>query len=321
MKKLFLLCFTLCLAISANAKDLSKEYIKIIHDHDVPKAVRHFTDDSHPELFWNLVYENNPTLKNLNKNLEKMKGAEKDAIKTISELREYNYKNDVYIIHELREFCDSLAMDMGLPMNMVEINVIYDSTPNAFTVLTKKGFAICLNLGLLELFDDDYGKIMAVTAHEFTHGIMKHHVRHEYAVEKKKRKDRIIAGIAIGLGAVAQAVDAGISVSNGLEHNPDAYTNLYRAAAEYPEKSSLQFRYKYGRKLELEADLYAYRFMTYLGYENTYKDMLIELASTDGYWENEDEDDESDHPSVTYRINFIDFVQNNPSYQNEVKAK
>lgn len=305
--------------ISTLAKNYDKEFIKIIKQHDVPVAARNLPMSEPLEKYWELVLEENAVLKNFYRDISKKKGAEKDAIATVSRMRLFDYRLDVEIIEDFREFCDTLIWDMGLPSEHMELNVIYDPTPNAFATLTDRGFAICLNTGLLKELDYDYYRIMGVVAHEYAHGAMMHHIRTEYEFEKKKRKDKVIGGIAIGLNAAAQMADAYTSGITGTQYDASKYTETYEKIASDMKLSPLKFRYKYNRDLELEADLFAYRFLERLGLAHKYSEALQMISGNTMYFWHDDS--ESDHPSTSYRLEFLNFLASHPEYVNEVKEK
>lgn len=316
--RFFIIILSFILYIPCHCRDNTKEFIKLIQQHDIPTAAREISPTSEISDFWYKVLIGNPILTNFSKDIKKGKGAEKQALYAVREMTLFNYRLNVDIIDDFRGYCDTLAMEMGFPDIKYEINIIDDETPNAFATLTKDGFAICLHLGLLRRLEYDYYRIMAVTAHEFAHGSMMHHLRKEYQLAKKERRDKIMAGIAIGLNAAAQVADAYAAGITGREYDADSYTQQYEKIAEDRKKSTEKFRYKYGRELEIEADLVAFRFMQFLGEEEKYLEALQMISDSDEYFLNSDE---SDHPSTVYRLDFLDFVSHNPEYTNEVKIK
>lgn len=314
--KYILLSLAMLMSISCFAKDNTKDFIKIVKKHDVPQKARNLSSDAPTDEFWNMVLEDNPIITSLYKNISKGKGAEKEALAAVGRMKLFDYRLDVDIIPELAGFCDTLMMDMGIPANICEINVIYDSSPNAFTALTEDGFAICLNSGLLEKLDYDYERIMAVTAHEFTHGAFFHHLRTEYETAKKVRKDKLLGGIAAGLTAISAGADAYTSAITGNDYDPSIYANQINKIKRDMAISSIKFRYKYNREEELEADLVALRFMEHLGLSRKYQEALQMISdSRDYFWF--DDDEYKDHPSTSYRLEFLDYVSKNPQYCNE----
>ncbi|MBD5219512.1 MAG: M48 family metalloprotease [Bacteroidales bacterium] len=318
MKKLliFMLCM-LCISVS-HAKNNNKEFIKIIKAHDVSAVAKELPESAEEKDFWLAVLNNNPITDKFAADIQKGKGAEKQALEAYNRMRAYNYKADVEIVEDLRGFCDTLVMDMGLPAHIFELNVILDPTPNAFAVLTNDGFAICLNSGLFDALEYDYLRIMAVTAHEFAHGAFFHHIRKEYEVAKKERKDKILGGIATGLTAASAGLDAYTAGLTGQEYDSSVYEKRIAKIADDMKQSSIKFRYKYGRESELEADLAAIRFMQFIGHPEKYIEALQMISSSpDYFWADED----SDHPSTAYRVEFLNFAIDNPQYGYEVKTK
>lgn len=318
MRRLTLI-FTLLLCLSSYGKDNEKDFIKFIHKHDIPQPARDLPSSIEPKDFWNMVLDGNPILTNFSMDIKKGKGAEKEALRKVNQMKLFDYRLEVDILPELKGFCDTLAMDMGLPHDIFELNVIYDPTPNAFTVVTEKGFAICLNSGILEKLEFDYLRIMSITAHEFVHGAFFHHLRKEYEVAKKERKDKVLGGIASGLTAISAGIDGYTAGVTGQTYDSSVYERRIDQIAKDMKESSIKFRYKYGREEELEADLIAFRFMQFLGEGQKYQEALQMISSSiDYFWYDETE---SDHPSMAYRLEFLDFVSKNPQYVNEVKIK
>ncbi|WP_288349986.1 M48 family metalloprotease [uncultured Duncaniella sp.] len=317
--KFLLSIFTLLLFLTSYGKDNEKDFIKLIRKHDVPQIARNLPTSAEPKDFWNSVLDGNPILTNFVRDINKGKGAEKKAMRKVNQMKLFDYKLEVDILQELRGFCDTLAMDMGLPSGIFEMNIVFDPTPNAFAVVTEKGFAICLNSGLIEKLEFDYSRIMSVAAHEFVHGAFFHHLRTEYEVAKKERKDKVLGGIAAGLTAISAGVDGYTAGVTGQKYDPAVYGERIEQIAKDMKESSIKFRYKYNREEELEADLIALRFMQFLGEERKYQESLqIISSSRDYFWY---DDATSDHPSTAYRLEFLDFALKNPQYGNEVKIK
>lgn len=295
----------------AVGKNNDKDFIKLIEKHDVPAVARNLSKDKYTNDFWDAVLENNPIISKLYKDMSKGKGAEKEAMQNISRMKLIDPYLEVDIVDELRGYCDTMAINMGIPVNLCKINVIFDNSVNAFTALTNDGFAIFLNTGLLEALNYDYDRIVGIATHEFAHGALMHHLRTEYEVTKKNRRDKVLAGITAGLNAVAAGADAYTSATLGTESHSDVYAENINKLKSDMASSSLKFRYKYNRSEELEADLIAFRFLDWLGVGNKYIEALQILNSKDSYfWYN----DESDHPSTGYRIEFLSFVKDHPEY-------
>ena len=300
------------------AQSHKKEFIKLIQKYDIPEKARHLPPTATCQDFWEITLNENPELLNLTNDLKKNRGAEKEALQKVYNLKLIDYKLDVEIIETFAGFCDTLVQNMGLPTKYFDLNVIYDPTPNAFTVQTQNGFAICLHSGLIERLRYDYQRIMAVTAHEFAHGILLHHIRHEYRVAKEKRKNQLLGGIAAGLTAVSAGADAYASSVTGVNYDSQKYSRQIDKIADDVKISTLKYRYNYGREQELEADLIALRFMQFIGYEDKYSEALQLITDSEDYFYS---DEQSEHPSTMYRLEFLDFVRKNPEYTNTQKIK
>lgn len=206
-----ILCFFILIIVplSVFSADIEKEYKKLIGKYDVAgeaKAIRKIS----PYEFWNTALENDERLLKFHKDMEKKRGAEKEAVKKLNDLPRFYPQYDESIVLELQGFCDSMLIDMGIADVGIDcsLHIIYSNEVNAFTVLKEKGFAMCLTTALIDKKGITYDILMGYVAHEFVHGILSHHLRSFYAEAKEKRKNKLLGGIAAGLNAVAAGAEA-----------------------------------------------------------------------------------------------------------------
>lgn len=122
----------------------------------------------------------------------------------------------------------------------------------------------------------------------------------------------------MGMTAIAAGADAYASGVTGEKYDSEIYVNQIKDIKSKIKLSTLKYWYNYGREQELEADLIAHRFMQFLGYEGKYPEALQLVANSEDYFWS---DEYSDHPSTIYRLEFLDFVSNNPQYFNKQKIK
>ena len=81
--------------------------------------------------------------------------------------------------------------------------------------------------------------------------------------------------------------------------------------------STLKYSLKYSREQEIEADLFAYRFLENLGCAEEFINGLRILGTQYNTLYSEF----SDHPTINKRINFLKFVQAHPELGNKENAK
>lgn len=97
---------------------------------------------------------------------------------------------------------------------------------------------------------------------------------------------------------------------------------MYDRMTERSQQKSLIYaqlaRYSYSRELELEADLFVYRFMEFMGAPEKYIEVLDILYNPldDAL---ADADATSDHPSIQYRKAILEFIDRFPRVFNNVK--
>lgn len=206
------------------------------------------------------------------------------------------------------------------------MHVIYSDDVNAYTVLTEDGFAMCITLPLMLKKGVNYEILMGYVAHEFSHGVLLHHIRSNYAAAKERRKQDLKAGITEALTAVAHASGDIANMQYGIPsqktsldryidnvHLENAINNIENKAKTSTIKNSL----KYNREQEYECDLIAFRFLQNLGIGEQYINGLRILGTEF----DELYDDYSDHPTTIERIEFIKYANANPSLGNKNNKK
>ena len=321
MNKLFLIISIIMASLAFQVHASEKEYKKIIEKYDVPEAVRLCVGIENSKSFWDALVNQNPRLEKLFNDIQKMKGAEKEALSNISRMSIYNPTTDPDVIHSWDSTLDLLREDMGIPENYCSVHLYDDNSMNAATGLTvDKRFAVLINGGMIDVIENNLDLLYAVLAHEMAHGMLFHHLDTEYSVAKKKRKDKLLAGIAAGLNAVAAASELYTAAQYGVKPSGVDYGENIKKIGDDLKKSEYLFRYKYQRGNEYEADLVAYRFMDQImGNGEKYIELLnlIGHQSPINLYESED----SDHPSIDQRIGVLKYAAQHPEIVNEEDKK
>lgn len=314
-----IITFSLSLTTASFAGSSDKQFKKIVENHDVPTEAK-TTIIKEPSLFWEALLNNNEQLFKFEEDMKKMKGAEKEAYDKLSKLPRFYPQYNSSVIEEAKGFCDTLLMDMGLdhvktPLQY-RIYVVYDKEVNAYTAITDNGFAICLTTGLLERKGCSYDIIMGVVAHEFTHGIYKHHLQHFYAEAKRRRKNELLGGLAMGLEAVSAGVDAYNRGYSGQGYDPNRTQQSIDAINKIEQDIVIEtalYKYAFGREEEYEADIVAFRFLQWIGKGDVYIELLKFLGSNYDYLYSET----SDHPTISSRIGLIEYMKLHPEIYNK----
>jgi len=310
MKKLcsFFLLFLSCLSLFPQNKT-QKEYERIIQHYDILYSLNgeHGTAND----FWKLLEDNHIGLGKFNRALAK---GRRTALKAQADVKEalgvvengykalYTYDNDPDIKSYTSHIEDNC---LGVDKTRVQIHIAYGESPNAFA--TPRG-DIYLYSSLLKQLDYDEMMIAAVSAHEAAHYYLKHSVRQRWIDRKNERKNNIWAGVAIGLmvtAEVANAYASGYANPYGRNRYDSQLAENIVDIISIAKYSSALSHFKYSREEELEADIVAYRFLEFIGEDpRIYMKALAALGlETDSFY-----NDWSDHPSINYRIGFLDYL-------------
>lgn len=317
MKYYLSILINIVFAISCFAND-EKEFKKYIEKFDVADEAKS-TPSNSPYQFLITSLENNEQLFKFGTDMQKNKGAEKEAKQKVSEIPRFYPEYEASIIESMQGVCDTLLIDMGIANIGVDcsLHIVYSEEVNAFCALKEKGFAICLTTGLLDQKGVNYNIIMGYVAHEFAHGALLHHIRGLYAEAKERRKNELLGGIAAGLNAVAAGANAYTAGLTGSSYDNTPYLDAIENIGNEIKISTLKYSFKYSREQEIEADLFAYRFLENLGCAEEFINGLRILGTQYDTLYSEF----SDHPTINQRINFLKFVQSHPELGNKENAK
>lgn len=320
MKKLILILSVILLsvapAISANTE---KEYKRIIEKHDISDQTR-LLDLGDNATFWATMIESSTDLQKFNRDLQKNRGAEKEALANTAALPRFAPQFDESVVSGLQWYCDSLLNDMGLADTGVDfsLHVVNSDICDVFTARTETGFAICITSALLGRRGVTDDIVKGYVACEFAHGALRHHERSFYDAAKSRRRNDILAALVIGV----TATNAAITLSSAPEEYSLMYDNdIYAMMQRHKIIDELRrlnrdkqmplnsYAFNYSRAYMYEADLAAYRFMAYIGCGDAYLDGLRILGTNyDILYQAF-----SEKPNIPARIDFLKYVINNPT--------
>lgn len=209
----------------------------------------------------------------------------------------YVYSGDT-ITNYIRELSKGI---MGPDAYNIRLHIAYGETPNAFC--TPRG-DIYIYTSLLNCINYDRNMLYGICAHEVAHYYLRHSERQIWADEKRAKKNRIMAGIAIGLNAVADvanAYTAGYTGNTYESHFAETCQNILYSA----QHDNQMYHFKYSREEEIEADIIAHRFMEFVGIDPSYYAKALNSLGTDNdaYYSNW-----SDHPTIGYRVSLLNYL-------------
>lgn len=318
MKRTLSFFLMFAIVFTALAANEEKQYKKLIQHFDVSDEAK-AVERPNPRAFIQAFLDNNELLWKFAKDMEKKKGAEKEALSKVAQLPRFYPQYDNSIVESMQGFCDTLLINMGIVDIGIEcsLHICYDDTPNAFAALTEKGFAMCITTGLLTAKGINYNTLMGYVAHEFAHGALMHHIRSFYADAKERRKNELLGGIAAGLNGLAAGMEAYNAAAYGIPTSGTDYGTVIANIGTDVKISTLKYSFKYSREQEFEADLFAYRFLEHLGCGEEFINGLRILGTQYDFLF----DEYSDHPTTSTRINFLNYVNEHPELGNTQNVK
>lgn len=318
MKKVIFIFTIILFANNIYSANIEKQYKKLIEKLDVAEEVKNVKSNK-PSAFWEAVINNNASYAKFLKDIKKNKGAEKEALNKIAQIYRYYPEYDGSIIEKMQGFCDTLMICVGIDNLGINcsLHVVSSYEVNAYTVLTEKGFAMCLTTGLISLKNLTYEMLMGYVAHEFVHGALLHQVRAFYAQAKERRKNQLWGGIAIALNGFAAGMESYNAAAYGIPTSGINYGANIANIGNDIKTTTLKYSFKYSREQEFEADLIAFRFLEHLGLGYEFIRGLYLLGTTYDQLYN----DYSDHPTTKSRIDFLKYVQAHPDLGNKDSLK
>lgn len=307
---------------SESKSEANKAYRKLVEKYDVSDEVK-TVEEGNPNTFWLATLVYNELHNKFQKDIKKNRGAEKEAADLTRNLPRFYPEYDESVVGSMNGYCDSLLSEMGikdLDLNC-SLYVVESDDVNSFVTLTEDGFAMCLTTGLLSRKGINREIIMGYVAREFAHGALSHFERGFYETAKARRSNEragIWAGLFIsvvdGLSTVYSSDDSDVYEVYLLEKNRRDREKIDDAV----KLSTIEFSDKYSCEQIFEADLIAYRFLEYLGMEDSAINGLKILGASNDLLYVETA---PDRPSISARIDFLNYVKSNPKLGNRINQK
>ena len=113
MKKTIVLIFLVLSTFLAYSANVEKQYKKLIENFDVADEAKSVTPVN-TAAFWSAALDNNELCAKFIKDLQKNKGAEKEALNKTAQLPRFYPQYDETIVESMQGFCDTLLIDLGL---------------------------------------------------------------------------------------------------------------------------------------------------------------------------------------------------------------
>lgn len=300
----FVLCFSFSLCMVDMQAKNNRKFEKIIKAYDVAPLLK--TPGKTPASFWQQIEEGHV---GLNKYKHALKRKKKTAVEANYELNmalakvETQYDDREYIDDSTTQSMLTNLRDIieGEPDRRLQFHLVWGFTPNAYC--TPRGH-IYIYHTLVRAYSQDPEMLIGVCAHEAAHYYLMHSARHLWAEKRNERKNNILAGISIGMMAFADGMAAGNAAYYGQSYqsNLAPFINSVLYCTEY---DNIMYHFRYGREQELEADMVAYRFLEYVGLDpKMYVRALVAL----GIENDTTYDEQSDHPSISYRVDFLTYL-------------
>ena len=291
-----------------------KVYDNLINKLDI---IQYLNIDSryNESSFWESLENNHQTLQKYRKDVYKNKEAANKAKEYIrKQLTEI--KSEDLIFMESNDITEELKNSICGPNSKypISISVVHDKSANA--VIFPNG-EMYITDSLFYLLNFSKEKLIGICAHEMGHYIIQHAYIHQWKSFKNERNNTIVAAVMSGIVAAADTYATSQGAKVEYESTSKLIENTFDAAAT----ASYLYRFKYSREQELEADIIAVRLLEWIGINPMqYIETLKLLGTKYDYLI----DDESDHPTTKYRIDFIShLIRNYPleNYDEIIKNK
>ncbi len=312
MKHILVIFTILFFSLPSFSGNTDKEYKKIAERHDVPQEAK-VGNSNYPAEYWRVLLKYNNQLHKFVSDMQKNRGAEKEALSKIAEVPRFYARYNASVLENMQGFCDTLLMDMGI--SELDINcslhIVQHDEVNAYCVLTEEGFAMCITTGFLKRKGFTRDLLLGVVAHEFAHGIYHHALQQAYAEAKKTRQHNVFKIINVGIEVATSAANL-YYASKGAPAIENSGSDLDAIDKNLDNKKEL-YIIAYSREQEYEADIVAYRFLQWIGKENVFPEMLRFLSSEYDLLYTE----YSDHPTINSRLGLIKYLESHPEISNK----
>ena len=224
-----------------------------------------------PNEFWQSLLSNNKQYLNLKEKIDHptklyLQAANDYAYNRKRGIQYYNLQQEYNLLIR-NEITDSLTSLFGLKD--------IDKDAEFFFIEKDDINAFCDTYGKMRIYTGlsnivSFPELIAVCAHEMSHHMLKHILAEEYSFLKKQKKNQVLAEIGAGLTVGAVAVSQAYASVYGVQSNTDWGTyaqNVYNDYSNDAFHASVNYKFRYSREDEAEADIIAFRFLQWLGYD------------------------------------------------------
>lgn len=303
------------MALTAYSKITEREKITLIRNFDIPEQVLDTTSIKH---FWKTARDNSPSYKTAFKIAEsgKARSVQRRIGEEIVRAKE-NYITEEYP-YNLIDLLDKTIRKSGiLDLYPGEAKLYLDPSEYASAYTLPDG-SVYISYGMIKRMDYDPDLIMAVYAKQLSHFVCQHSFLYLYRSQRrllrKKVMNEIFSIITLGASKYADLKFAEMGIATSLSRN---VLDLTRASRREISRKAIVDKMIYGRDLEFESDIIAYRFIEKAGINpDCYIEMLSRLKSDIEIFSK----DESLHPLTVDRIELIETLKSNPDLKIKVKA-
>ena len=297
MKRILSIVTIIALASMCHAQS-SWECENYIKQYDVPSELKSLPKDKVAEFWWKRHW--------YDQKIDKIYSAKSKTAKR--SLSEYVLTcNTIKSKIKPNKYCDLKykgllgKLDSIFNLNKIDSDIeIHINPNNEFNASTYPTGLIFLNTGLIEKLDTM--EIVAVLAHEIQDFVGKHSLNHIYAANKKERNNKMWAELGGALAATAVAYSGAYNSTYSSSNNAQYQQNVLLAGHAFDRDAYLatsNYKMRYSREQEIEADIAAYRFMQFIGADpKIWIGVLDKIAAMEGYKKTSKKDD---HPSAVFR--------------------
>lgn len=303
------------MALTAYSKITEREKITLIRNFDIPEQVLDTTSIKH---FWKIARDNSPSYKTAFKLAEsgKARSVQRRIGEEIVRAKE-NYITEEYP-YNLIDLLDKTIRKSGiLDLYPGEAKLFLDPSEYASAYTLPDG-SVYISYGMIKRMDYDPDLIMAVYAKQLSHFVCQHSFLYLYRSQRrllrKKVMNEIFSIITLGASKYADLKFAEMGIATSISRN---VLDLTRASRREISRKAIVDKMIYGRDLEFESDIIAYRFIEKAGINpDCYIEMLSRLKSDIEIFSK----DESLHPLTVDRIELLETLKSNPDLKIKVKA-
>lgn len=305
----FVKCLLLFVFVPIMCVGQTREFEKLIKKYDV-KQYLYGVGERNPIDYWNVVWRNNKGLMDYLEAVDKSKSTATNARKAVYDallLSENSYKS-LPVLPERKWgiVSDTVLSKLGVRgvASDVKLSIIHSDINEAFVV--PNGHIYMSDV--LFLTDSlSLNHIIGIAAHEVAHFLLQHVQLEAYAMERKKQKNNIVAGVvsAVNVAATAYAQTNGAAT----EETWESVNSLTQSLFENAENDARnRYRFKYSREQEIEADIIAFRFLEFMGIGGDFYIDALKYISR-GRTEPLKADRSSTHPTTRFRIELLQHLK------------